>query len=339
MNIERKWTTRALLDQFIDSLVKDQYKVFGPVRNGDLIDYSEISSLSETESDYVATNQSAKSLVLPKYESLFRVTRDRGNISLINKELDKLPEMILFGSRPCDARGMTALTSIFDGEIKDQIYLGRLAKLAIISVSCVKHDDTCFCTSFKSGPGDPSGSDLLLTPNENEGFLVEIITEKGKQLVDQHSKCFEDEKELDKEARLTDVPVAFDIDYITGKLKSKFDDDTWIEQSLRCIGCGTCAYVCPACGCFDIQDVKTGEHSLRKRSWDSCGYDLFTLHASGHNPRKVQSQRWRQRIYHKFRYMLETDDVLGCVGCGRCSKTCSVDMNLKTHLINLENEL
>ncbi len=28
----------------------------------------------------------------------------------------------------------------------------------------------------------------------------------------------------------------------------------WEEQSLRCIGCGACAYVCPTCACFDIQD-------------------------------------------------------------------------------------
>ncbi|MCG8333231.1 MAG: 4Fe-4S dicluster domain-containing protein [Proteobacteria bacterium] len=339
MNTEKKWITPSSLDRLIGSLVKDRYKVFGPVKDGDQIDYSVIGSLAETEKDYVTTNQSAKSLVFPKYEGLFQMIKDKGSISLISKELEKLPNVILFGSRPCDARGILALNSIFDGDIKDQIYLGRLAKLTTISVSCVKHDETCFCTSLQSGPGDTMGSDLLLTPDGDNGFLVEIITEKGKHLVDHYPDCFEDEKELDKEARLTKVPVSFDINYIAGKLKSKFEDDIWIEQSLRCIGCGTCAYVCPTCGCFDIQDVSTGESMLRRRSWDSCGYDLFTLHASGHNPRKIQSQRWRQRIYHKFQYMPESDDVVGCVGCGRCSKTCSVDMNLKTHLINLANEL
>ena len=117
------------------------------------------------------------------------------------------------------------------------------------------------------------------------------------------------------------------------------DDSLWLEQSLRCIGCGTCAYVCPTCGCFDIQDLFDGKRGMRKRSWDSCGFDLFTLHASGHNPRSVQSQRWRQRIMHKFQYMFEKDNVIGCVGCGRCSRSCSVNMNLKNHLINLEKEI
>jgi formate hydrogenlyase subunit 6/NADH:ubiquinone oxidoreductase subunit I len=339
MDIEKKWTTGTLLDRLIASLVKDQYKVYGPVKGDDLVDYSEITSLSETEPDYVTTNQSAKSLVFPKYEGLFQVIREKGSIDLISKELDKLPEVALFGSRPCDARGILALNSIFDGEIKDQIYLGRLAKLTIISVACVKHEETCFCTSLNSGPGDTRGSDMLLTPDGNDGYLVEIATEKGKQLVKKYADCFEDERDFTKEAHLTEVPGAFDVNDIAGKLTSKFEDDTWLEQSLRCIGCGTCAYVCPTCGCFDIQDVNANETTLRRRGWDSCGFDLFTLHASGHNPRKFQSQRWRQRIYHKFQYMPESDDVVGCVGCGRCSKACSVDMNLKTHLVNLANEL
>ena len=44
---------------------------------------------------------------------------------------------------------------------------------------------------------------------------------------------------------MADVPNVFDINKITEKLKSKFEDDIWVEQSLRCIGCGTCEEVCP----------------------------------------------------------------------------------------------
>jgi len=113
----------------------------------------------------------------------------------------------------------------------------------------------------------------------------------------------------------------------------------WVEQSLRCISCGACAFVCPTCACFDIQDITIGAEHSRKRSWDSCGFSLFTIHTSGHNPREVQSQRWRQRVMHKFAYMPDRQQIVGCVGCGRCSRACSVDMNLKEHLINLAEEI
>ena len=99
-----------------------------------------------------------------------------------------------------------------------------------------------------------------------------------------------------------------------------------------CRACGACAFVCPTCVCFSIEDEADTRKGDRLRTWDSCGMRLFTLHASGHNPRDKQSQRWRQRIYHKFAYYPDRFQTLGCVGCGKCSRACPVDMNLKAHL-------
>jgi len=125
---------------------------------------------------------------------------------------------------------------------------------------------------------------------------------------------------------------AFDAKALEQKLAGKFENPVWLEQSLRCLGCGACAFVCPTCVCFDIQDEADTRGGQRLRAWDSCGLRLFTLHASGHNPRSKQSQRWRQRIYHKFAYYPDRWGTLGCVGCGKCSRACPVDMNLKEHL-------
>jgi ferredoxin len=137
---------------------------------------------------------------------------------------------------------------------------------------------------------------------------------------------------MDKESRLATVAGAFSPDAVAASLQRLFDaGDFWEEQSRRCIGCGACAYVCPTCACFDIQD-EGGISGQRLRCWDSCGFGLFTLHTSGHNPRPLQSQRWRQRLMHKFAYMPERQQALGCVGCGRCSRACPVDMSILEHL-------
>ena len=62
----------------------------------------------------------------------------------------------------------------------------------------------------------------------------------------------------------------------------------WREHALACLGCGACAYTCPVCHCFDIVDEGNAREGVRARNWDACQFPLFTLHASGHNPRGEQ---------------------------------------------------
>jgi ferredoxin len=189
-------------------------------------------------------------------------------------------------------------------------------------------------------PGSTSGSDILFTQlGENGDYLAEILTEKGDAIVDPEPDLFGKTTDEEKEKYLADVPVKFDQNEIREKLDKFFESELWVEQSLRCIGCGACAYVCPTCACFDIQDEPHGRSGSRFRCWDSCGLSLFTQHTSGHNPREVQSQRWRQRIMHKFSYMPERLSVFGCTGCGRCSRACPVDMNILEHLISIREVL
>ncbi|MCD6302085.1 MAG: 4Fe-4S dicluster domain-containing protein, partial [Anaerolineae bacterium] len=78
-----------------------------------------------------------------------------------------------------------------------------------------------------------------------------------------------------------------------------------------------------------IQDRTVANGGERVRTWDSCMYAGFTVHASGHNPRPDQAARWRQRVMHKFSYLPLNVDAYGCVGCGRCVVNCPVNLDIR----------
>lgn len=237
--------------------------------------------------------------------------------------------------RPCDAASVFPLDAVFKLGLSGQtVQYPPGSAPAIVSVSCAKADGACFCTAVGGGPGSTAGSDILLTYTP-EGAIAEVSTEKGERLVALSQALFEPSDGKDKEKYLAALPAAFDREQLRARLEGMFDSPVWKQQSERCLGCGACAYVCPTCSCFDIQDRSAGQTGQRLRCWDSCGFALFTHHTSGHNPRPTQATRWRQRLLHKFSYMPQRLKALGCTGCGRCSRACPVDMNLKDHLVSI----
>jgi ferredoxin len=306
-------------------------RILAPRRSGERTDFAEVQAPAEACLDEVQTSQSAKAAVLPRVEEIFAFRRRDGQVELRERELSALPATVLFGVRPCDAAALAGLAAILNWDTADRLFTARREKLAVVAVSCTRCDAHCFCTSVGGGPGACAGSDLLLTELEDGEYLVETVTARGSELLAGAGDLLRPAagREQEKEARLAKVEARFDPERARAALSALFDDEAfWAEQSLRCLGCGACAYVCPTCACFDIQD----EDGRRLRCWDSCGFALFTLHTSGHNPRPLQSQRWRQRLMHKFSYMPERQQVLGCVGCGRCSRACPVDMDILEHL-------
>jgi sulfhydrogenase subunit beta (sulfur reductase) len=316
---------------FFEAIAKAGNRLIGPKHVADRIEIAELKSAAELAKDGQAA-VSAKATVFPKVERLLQFRFEGQNVTLDDVEPGVRPT-VLFGVHPCDARAFHALDVVFNWDSKDKFFNQRLASTTVVTMACTAADDYCFCTSVGSRPDDSEGSDILLQPLRTGGYLVDVLTEEGRSLVELARASFRPlSGEPDLAPAATVAPV-FDAKVLQAKLAGKFDSPIWVEQSLRCLGCGACAFVCPTCVCFDIQDEADPRQGQRLRTWDSCGMRLFTLHASGHNPRSKQSQRWRQRIYHKFAYYPDRFQTLGCVGCGKCSRACPVDMNLKQHLV------
>jgi ferredoxin len=312
--------------------------MYAPLLRNGKVWYEIADHFADITSDYIQTTQSAKSAVFPRTETLFKYTKDKEGTAVTDFDPQSVTEVVVWGVRPCDASGFAPLSAIFNWDYKDKLFNTRMQKTTVLGFSCNKADEYCFCTSVGGNPGSETGNDILFTRLGDDGdYLAEIITDKGKGIVSMSPELFEPaQNNIEKGKYLADVPVKFNHEDIKGKLEAFFESEVWAEQSMRCLGCGACAYVCPTCACFDIQDEVHGKNGIRVRCWDSCGFSMFTMHTSGHNPREIQSQRWRQRLMHKFTYMPDRLSVYGCTGCARCSRACPVDMNILEHLIAMQ---
>jgi ferredoxin len=323
--------SKSNLPKFIDDIIKKN-KVFAPVSKNDTILFKEIKKPSEANFDFLNSQYPPKAIIFKQTETMFKFAPGpKGSIESVDKNDGN---KVIFGIRPCDAKSFAILDHAFSDDFKDPYYLTKRDNTVLVGMSCIKPGVNCFCTSFDDTPASSKYVDILLT-DVGDNYFVEVRTDKGKQLTKGLSGIFKPAKESDAKKKAEAEKNAIDVikrtqktEKIAEKLDKIFENPFWKEVSERCVGCGTCTYLCPTCHCFDIQDESTLTKGARIRVWDTCMNPEYTLHASGYNPRPARKNRVRNRIYHKYNYYPKNFDIIACVGCGRCIDLCPVNIDI-----------
>jgi heterodisulfide reductase subunit C len=318
-------------NRFIKKLTTD-FTVYAPVENNTINQFDKITDPSEINLNFSNTKVPPKSLLFKQTETLFKFKPGiSGNITSTHENNGK---SVIFGIRPCDARSFEILDHAFNGEFEDPYYLSKRKNIHLVGLSCIKPCANCFCTSFDDGPTSSKSMDLLLTDIGDKYFL-EVPSEKGKQLIKNMDSILipakkDDEKKKDTVTiqAIKAISRSQNTEGIVEKLDKIFENPLWKDITDRCLGCGTCTYLCPTCHCFDIQDESTLSEGARIRIWDACMIPEYTLQASGYNPRPMRANRMRNRIMHKYNYYPKNFDVIACVGCGRCIDNCPVNIDI-----------
>lgn len=323
--------------EWIESLLRSGRRVIAPADQGDSLRlFRPVSSAAAIAVDeYDNTRWSPKEYLFPTTEKLFSYTYIGDSVRIEDPSVDKQAQ-VLIGVRPCDAAGLSRLDDVFLGDIEDPFHAGRRDRTTVVSLACSSARPQCFCTAVGGSPHGTEGSDVQLFQNDDT-WLLSPITPRGEELIADATSGWTRATD-DDWAAVDEIRVAVESS-IKGNvvplewaaaLEKTFSDDVWKTLGERCLSCGICAYVCPSCSCFDMSDEGNAYCGERCRSWDSCTFAQFTQHSTGHNPRKDQPERYRQRVMHKFAYFpLDQGDNFMCVGCGRCTALCPVGLDIR----------
>ena len=329
---------RAIVEQWPASLLAAGWRVLAPVADGGQIEYRELTTQAPkaTGLGQGIPRQSPKPAWFPRTEPVLKFKRQDREWTMEDPPMD-FPQVVVFGARPYDAAAPQILAPLFGWDFHDPFFERRLKQMAFVTLACREPADAaCFCTSVGVDPAGENSSDVVLTELADGSFAAEANTETGRKLVARLNPSSEpvDLKAI-REGIRQKVPVRFNAQAAAEGLRRRFSDPLWERAARSCLGCGTCAYVCPTCHCFDLQDEVHGRTGVRQKNWDACAFPLFTLHTSGHNPRPDQPSRWRQRLSHKFNYYPGKFGRTLCTGCGRCIRLCPAGMDLLTDLKDL----
>ncbi len=335
-----KYIPADRLTAWLDELAAS-HRVLAPVRDNAAVAFRPFTGGDqELVLDKQATTP-PKGSVFPASEPLmtFEYRKDEDapqKVDVTVQPTVEAPPTVVFGCRPCDARGFTIFDRVYNTDgMRDEYYAARRNNTSFISLVCKETASSCFCHWVGEGPADPRGSDVLATPVD-QGYVLEPVSDKGSSLLESKNLDTATQEQLDVAAQVKQdarqsLGEAVDVDDAQQALLSLFDDmEFWEDVSAKCISCGACTYLCPTCYCFNITDESCGNQGFRIRSWDNCMSYLFTLEGSGHNPRPTKAHRLKNRVGHKFSYYPGLHEgLIACCGCGRCIKSCPVSVDIR----------
>lgn len=327
-------------DLFVQNLISN-YQVEGVKRKEGFFFYGTIKSPEELCLDFDCTKiPPNKTYFLPPEETLLRFKTDPS--PEVTPVIESNP-FILFGVHPYDIKAINQMDQIFKDGVPDPHYLKRREAALIIGVDPKKVTPRSFWADMEADTVS-KGFDLMFT-DMDERFIVEIGSEKGRDLLTQYGTARPSTKDEARERVNIRSQVAnlckqrkltFPKREIPKLLERATETLLWEEKASKCLSCGTCNLVCPTCYCFDIRDDMELDlvHGERIRRWDGCVLQDFAKVATGENFRETRASRYRHRFYRKGLYLFSVVDDVACVGCGRCASACLADIADPVDLFN-----
>ena len=341
--IAEKTELKSLFEMLVE-----KNTVVGPVqtdtdRNGKpLFAFELITDHGKLRLDYTTTKLPAKRFFLPFREELaaFRI-KDGDWTKTIDYNIDK--PLVFFGLHACDINALNKLDKVLMGNIYPMpYYAAKRMNMFIIGTGC-EPQPFCFCRSMGSDTVH-HGFDLNITDIGGE-YFIEILSAEAYEIVKDLKTT--EPKEADHVQYMKTIAeknrkftTQVDTTDLTKILDMEFQSPVWKQWGDKCLGCGTCANVCPTCYCYGVDESvdPSLQKAVKTKTLYSCNVVDFAEVAGGHNFRPERSTRLKYRYYHKHRGFVEAYEESLCVGCGRCGEACLAGITVPEVIASVRGE-
>ncbi len=334
-------------------LIREGYRVIGPVRGDSAIELAEITSGAQLPAGWGADSgpgyyrlrrradaavfghsagaQSWKQFLHPPRRLLWSSDGDGF--------VPARPEPVRYaflGVRACDLAAIATLGTVLSGgEHRDPAFAMRRQGLLVIAATCTEPGGVCFCASMGTGPAR-AGYDLALIERidaDGHRFVTEAATTAGARVlaaVTGQDATAEQAAEADAAVTAAAGRMGREMPAVDLRdlLAASRESPAWEDVAQRCLTCGNCTMVCPTCFCTTVEDATDlAGHAERSQRWASCfETDFSYLH--GGSVRASGASRYRQWMTHKLSTWHDQFGSSGCVGCGRCIAWCPVGIDI-----------
>jgi hypothetical protein len=200
-------------------------QVVAPVRKGDSLVFEKILSADGVHLSDGNTKKSVKEVFFPQRERLFAYREQETREPSFPGE-----ERVIFGVRPCDARSLSLLDPVFDGDdFKDPYYCSKRENTTVIAIGCSHPMGTCFCTDTGGDPFSLEGADVLLIDME-ETYFARPITQRGEEFIRGRAgfeEAAQDQRQL-KDEIIEKARESMGSNLDAERVKSVLDGDFWV---------------------------------------------------------------------------------------------------------------
>ncbi len=328
-------------------IIMESDEVIGPKRvatgvDGEpILQFLPVQRFDEIDLDYATTEYSAKTYFLPFRENLstYRFSDDEW----VEHIRYRLQPRAIVGLHACDINALLKLDKVLARDVfPSPYYVSRRKNTFIVGLD---HEpcERGFCRSLGADT-ITHGFDLFLT-DLGDRYLVAIDSDRGFSILKLVEVREVEDHDTDEYLKVrkkiaSSFTTKVDVTGLPNLLDIEFDSDVWRKWGPKCLGCGSCAMVCPTCYCYGVEEKVSMDFSRgeKVRRLYSCNLVDFAEVAGGHNFRPDRSTRLKYRYYHQHRGFMEAYEEPKCVGCGRCGRVCLAGINPPDVIRDLQAE-